>query len=70
MWLKASLRHHRKGQATEGCADGNGAREKMMKKFQRAFFIDDATHSHTLYLTEKAIVLLALLYTSCITFIL
>ena len=29
MWLKASLRHHRQGQATEGCADGNGAREKM-----------------------------------------
>jgi hypothetical protein len=29
MWLKASLRHYRQGQATEGCADGNGAREKM-----------------------------------------
>ena len=29
MWLKASLRHHRQGQTTEGCADRNGVREKM-----------------------------------------
>ena len=28
MWLKALFRHHRQGQTTEGCADGNGARVK------------------------------------------
>ena len=41
-----------------------------MKKFQRAFFIGDAILSHTLYFTEKTIVFLTLLYTSCIAFIL
>ncbi len=30
MWLKASLRHHQQEQATEECADGIGARKKLM----------------------------------------